>query len=182
MLEMENNDSSTQPDFLYAAALSLIIAIVLIIVGAIIRSGTSPFSNLSGRNRIELISEGSANALTAGLLLGAVAALSFLKTDRRARTRPLLVGAFIVSAVIVLLAVYTVVDVLTMHVPGPDSSDFSIGLSQGSSMSDRLSIVLPQIGTVLIALVALIGTNRLGNTTTGGSESAGSWPDPSDDE
>jgi hypothetical protein len=89
-----------------------------------------------------------------------------------------MLGAFVVGAAFVLLAVYSVVDILTIHIPDPNSTDgFAVGLSQGASMSDRLSVVLPQIGTVLIGLVAMIGANRFGNIAGGSRETSGFPPD-----
>ena len=162
MQEMAITEQDRRQDFLFSVALCLIAAVVLTIAGAVLRSGT--FSGASARVQIEEISEQYANIVTAALVLAAVVALSFLAPARLARARPLVVIAFIVGAVVALLATYSVVDILSLHVPGPNSTDsISIGITPGLSFADRLGTVLPAVGTVLIALVAMVTGNRLGN-------------------
>jgi hypothetical protein len=161
MLPIENREQSRQQDLLFAIGLCLIVTVVLIIVGAIISSGR--FGSVSGRNRIELISGQAANIVTSALLLGAIAALAFLGPERVLRARPLVVVALVVGTVIALLAIFSIVDVLTVHVSdaNPDNG-LTFGLLNGSSTVDRIGAVLPQVGSLFTALVALVGGNRLG--------------------
>ena len=68
---------------------------------------------------------------------------------------------------IVLLALFSVVDILTIHIPGPNSQEsFSIVLSRGG-FKDRLATLLPEVAAMFIALVAMVGANRLGNSVSG---------------
>jgi lysylphosphatidylglycerol synthetase-like protein (DUF2156 family) len=168
MSVIEQHERNRQYDFLQAAALCLVVGVVLLIVGAIFRSGSFDVPGLSTRNRIELISE-SANVYTASLILAAVAALSFLPAERAARMRPLVVITLIVGIAIAILAMFSVVDVLTVHIPDSSSSStFSIGLSQQhASFADRLGGILPALGAVFVALVASVGANRIGGASSG---------------
>ena len=68
---------------------------------------------------------------------------------------------------IVLLALFSVVDILTIHILGPNSQEsFSIVLSRGG-FKDRLATLLPEVAAMFIALVAMVGANRLGNSVSG---------------
>jgi|SRR5712671_2994061 len=165
MLPTENDERDFRRDFAFAIALSLVVATVLLILAAVLRA--TSFSGSSVREQIELVSQGSANVITAGLMLATVAALLQLGSERSARARPILVAALIVSAVIVLLAVFSVVDILTIHIPGPNSQEsFSIVLARGG-VKDRLAMLLPEVAAMFIALVAMVGANRLGNVVSG---------------
>ena len=165
MVPIESQEQSRQQDLLFAIGLCLIVAVVLIIISAIISSGR--FGSISGRNRIELISGQAANLVTAALLLGAIAAFAFLSRERVLRARPLVVVALIVGTVIALLAIFSIVDVLTVHVSDANADNgVTFGLLNGSSTADRIGVVLPQVGSLFIALVALVGGNRLGGDTT----------------
>jgi uncharacterized membrane protein YhaH (DUF805 family) len=160
-LHVENHERDRRQDFLFAIGLCLIVTVVLVLVGAVLSSGR--FGGVSGRNRIELISGQGANIISSALLLGAVAALAFLTPERVARARPLVVAALIVGTAIALLAIFSIVDVLTVHVsnPGADSG-VSFALLNGTSAADRIGTVLPEVGSLFIVLVALVGGNRLG--------------------
>jgi cytochrome bd-type quinol oxidase subunit 2 len=179
MLEMGKSEQDRRDDFLFSVALCLVVGVVLLIVAAIITSGRfSGSSAVSARDRIELISEQSANIVTAVLVLAAVAALWFLTTQRGARARPLVIVTLILAAGIALLAIYSVGNLLTIHIPGPGSADtVAIGLSNGESFTDRLGSVLPAAGTAFIALVAMVGANRLGNSINGSRGISGDQPD-----
>jgi hypothetical protein len=168
MSMIEQHERNRQYDFLQAAALCLVVGVVLVMAGAVFRSGSFDIPGLSTRNRIELISGASANLYTAALVLAAVAALSFLPVDRAARMRPLIVITLIVGIAIALLAMFSVVDVLTVHIPSSSStSTFSIGLSEHTSFADRLGAMLPALGAVFVALVAAVGANRIGGASSG---------------
>jgi hypothetical protein len=162
MSTIEQYQRNRQYDFLQAVALCLVVAVVLLMAGAIFRSGSHGLPGLSTRNRIELISGASANLYTAALVLAAVAALFVLPVERLVRMRPLVVFTMIVGVAIALLAMYTVVDVLTIHVPS-SSPTVTVGLSGDTSFPNRLGAVLPALGAVFVALVAAVGANRLGN-------------------
>jgi hypothetical protein len=169
MLQIEKSEQDNREDFLFAVALCLTVGVVLLVAGAIISSGRfSGVAAISVRDRVELVAEQAANIVTAVLVLAAVAALWFLRAERVARARPLVVATLIVGTAIALLAVYTVGNILTIHIPGPNSNDtIAIGLSNGGSFNDRLGAVLPAVGTAFISLVAMVGANRLGNFTGG---------------
>jgi hypothetical protein len=170
MLPTETNERDFRQDFAYAIALCLSVATVLLIVSAILRAAT--YSGTSVREHIELISQGAANVITAGLMLATVAALVPLAPERSPRTRPILIGTLIVSGLIVLLTVFSVVDVVTIHIPGPNSQEsVSVVLSRGG-FKDRLATLLPEVAAMLIALVAMVGANRLGNLVSGSRGSA----------
>ena len=165
MLQTANDEGDFRRDFAFAIAVSLVGATVLLILAAVLRATT--FSGSSVREQIELVSQGSANVVTAGLMLATVAALLQLASERSARARPILVATLIVSTVIVLLALFSVVDILTIHIPGPNSQEsFSIVLSRGG-FKDRLATLLPEVAAMFIALVAMVGANRLGNGVSG---------------
>jgi hypothetical protein len=169
MLPTETNERDFRQDFAYAIALCLSVATVLLIVSAILRAAA--YSGTSVREHIELISQGAANVITAGLMLATVAAL-VLAPQRSPRTRPILIGTLIVSGLIVLLTVFSVVDVVTIHIPGPNSQEsVSVVLSRGG-FKDRLATLLPEVAAMLIALVAMVGANRLGNLVSGSRGSA----------
>ena len=153
-------------DFLYAAALCLVIATVLTILGAILSSWT--FSPISTRDRIELISQQGANVGTAAFLLGAVAALFPLALEHAPRARPILIAALMVGAVIALLALYSIVNIATVHLSTADGGGtFSFGLAQGGSLKARLGTIAPQVGVLLVVLVAMVGANRAGDFFSG---------------
>jgi hypothetical protein len=163
MIEIQKYEQDRREDFLFAVALCLIVAVVLSIAAAIITSGRFTGGGISTRDRLVLISAQSANIVTAGLVLAAVAALTFLGADRITRARPLVIITLVVGTAIVLLAAYTVVDVLTVHIPSVNGNDsLTVGLSDGASFSDRLGGILPSIGAAFIAIVALVGASRLG--------------------
>ncbi|MDQ1434593.1 MAG: hypothetical protein QOF59_1409 [Actinomycetota bacterium] len=163
MIEIQKHESQHRQDLLYAVGLCLIVAVVLVIVAAVLRATSQPYSGLSARNQIELVSRAGAGLEVSALLLGAVVALSFLPAERSESARPLVVIALIVGTIVALLATYSVVDVLTVHVPSANSSDaFTITNTEGAFAS-RLSGALPQIGSVFVAIVALVGANRFGN-------------------
>jgi hypothetical protein len=163
MNTIEDRRQDRHEDLLFAVGLCLVVAVVLVIVAAVLRATSDPFSQFSARNQIELVSEAAANISIAALVLGAVVALSFLSTERIVSARPLVVVVLIVGTVIALLATYSVVDIFTMHVPGGNSADvFTVTNAQGSFAS-RLSSALPQIGSGFIAIVALVGATRIGN-------------------
>ena len=165
MLQTENDERDFRRDFAFAIAVSLVVATVLLILAAVLRA--TSYSGSSVREQIELVSQGSANVITAGLTLATVAALLQLGSERSARARPILVAALIVSAVIVLLTLFSVVDILTIHIPGPNSQEsFSIVLARGG-VKDRLAMLLPEVAAMFIALVAMVGANRLGNVVSG---------------
>jgi hypothetical protein len=172
MLETGKSDQGRRDDLLFSVALCLVVAVVLVIIGAVLTSGS--FSPISARDRLELISGQSANFVTAALVLAAVVALSFVAPERMARARPVLGLSFLVATVIALLATYSVVDILTVHIPsvGSDTS-LSIGISHGSSVGTRLGTMLPQAGTAFIALVAMVSANRAGNAPRGVNGSRG---------
>ena len=100
MLQTENDEGDFRRDFAFAIAVSLVGATVLLILAAVLRATT--FSGSSVREQIELVSQGGANVVTAGLMLATVAALLQLASERSARARPILVATLIVSTVIVL--------------------------------------------------------------------------------
>jgi hypothetical protein len=164
MIEIEKTEHDRREDFLFAVALCLIVGVVLLIAAAIITSGRfTGSSGISTRDRLVIISAQSANVTTAALVLAAVAALTFLGVDRIARARPLVIITLVVGTAIVLLAAYAVVDVLTVHIPSVNGNDsLAVGLSGGVSFGDRLGGILPSIGAAFIAIVALVGANRLG--------------------
>jgi MFS superfamily sulfate permease-like transporter len=162
MIEIEKIERDRREDFLFAVALCLIVGAVLLIAAAIIRWVGFDATPFPTRLRIELISEQSANVTTAALVLGAVAALTFLGADRITRARPLVVVTLVVGTAILLLAAYTVVDILTVHIPSADGDGIATVALNGSGFSQRLGAILPAIGTAFIAIVALVGANRLG--------------------
>ena len=168
MIEIEKNEQDRREDFLFAVALCLVVAVVLWVAAAIIRSGRISGNVISTRDRIELVAEQAANVVTAALVLAAVTALAFLRGERAARARPLVVLTLIVAAAVALLATFSVGNILTIHIPGPNSTDtFAIGVSSGASFTDRLGVVLPAVGTAFVALVAMVGANRIGDFTSG---------------
>jgi hypothetical protein len=163
MNTIEHRRPDRHQDLLFAVGLCLVVAVVLVIVAAVLRATSAPYSQFSARNQIELVSETGANISVAALLLGAVVALSFLPAERMVSTRPLVVVVLIVGTVIALLATYSVVNVFTMHFPGGNSADaFTVTNGQGS-FATRLSSALPQIGAGFIAIVTLVGATRIGS-------------------
>jgi hypothetical protein len=164
---IEQHERNRQYDFLQAAALCLVVGVVLVIVGAVFRSGSFGVPGLSTRNRLELISSGSANVYTASLVLAAVAALSFLPAERATRMRPLVVITLMVGIAIAVLAMFTVVDALTVHVSNSSPTTLSLGLSDHTTFGDRASALLPALGAVFVALVAAVGANRIGGGPSG---------------
>jgi hypothetical protein len=175
MIEIEKNENGRQQDFLLAVALCLVVAVTLLIVAAVLNAST--FSNLSARNWLEFVTQSGANVVTAGLVLAAVVALSRLTPEHAARARPILVGALLIGGVIVVLTVFSVFDFLTVHIPSPNSQDtFSLAFTHGDSVSGRLAAMLPSVAAMFIALVALVGANRLGSFVTSGSRGSGGSP------
>ena len=166
MPESENDTRELFDDFLYITAVCLIVAVVLVVLGAILSSWT--FSQISLRNRLDLISEQGSNVLTTGFVLAAVIAL-FRATPRRAPgVRAVTIAALIVAAVLALLALYTIGDVLTRHVSADDAhGSISFGFSSGVSLRARLGTALPQVGALLLALLAAFGANRIGDFFSG---------------
>jgi hypothetical protein len=172
MLETGKSEQDRRDDFLFSVALCLIVAVVLLLLGAVLTSGSFP--HISARNWVELISGQSANFGTAALVLAAVAALSFVAPERMTRARPVLGLSFLVATVMALLATYSVVDILTVHVSAASfDTTLPIGFSQGSSVGARIGTVLPQVGTAFIALVAMVSANRVGNAPRGINGSRG---------
>jgi hypothetical protein len=163
MSTIEHRRQDRHEDLLFAVGLCLIVAVVLVIVGAVLRATSNPFSHFSARNQIEFVSQAGANIPVAALLLGAVVALSFLPAERTVSARPLVVVVLIVGTAIALLATYSVVDVFTIHFPGVNSADVVTITNAQGSFASRLSSALPQIGSGFIAIVTLVGATRIGN-------------------
>jgi hypothetical protein len=166
MPETEQDTQELFRDFLYVTAVCLIVAVVLYVLGVVLSSWT--FHGIALRDRLELISEQASNLLTAGFVLAAVIALFQVVPERAPRFRAMTIAALIVGGVFALLALYAIGDVLTRHVSADDSQgSLSFGLSQGASLRARLGAVLPQVGALLLALLAMFGANRIGNFFSG---------------
>jgi cytochrome bd-type quinol oxidase subunit 2 len=166
MPETEKSPQDVSHDFLYLTAVCLVVAVVLYILGAILSSTT--FSGISARDRIELISEQSSNVFIAGLVLAAIVALFHVTPERAPQFRAVVIATLFVAGVIAVLAVYTVGDILSRHIPTDGSgSSISFGLSQGGTLRARLGGVLPHVGALLLALLAMFGANRIGHFVSG---------------
>jgi hypothetical protein len=161
MPETEKTSQELFHDFLYLTAVVLVAAVALLIAAAVL-SGTT-FSGIPARDRVELISGQSANLLTAGLVLAAVVALFHVDPERTPLHRFVLIATLVVAGVIAILAVYTIGDVVSRHIPtGDDSSSIGVGLAQGATLKARIAGMLPALGALLIALLAMFGVNRMG--------------------
>ena len=89
MIETQKHEPQHRQDLLYAVGLCVIAAVVLIIVVAVLRATSQPYSGLSARNQIELVSQTGSGVTVSALLLGTVVALSFLSAEHIASARPL---------------------------------------------------------------------------------------------
>jgi cytochrome bd-type quinol oxidase subunit 2 len=166
MPEIEQDTQELFRDFLFVTAVCLIVAVVLVVMGAVLSSWT--FSGIALRDRLELISQQASNVLTAGFILAAVIALFQVTPERAPRYRAVTIAALIVGGIFALLALYSIGDVLTRHVSSNDSQgSLSLGFSQGASLRARLGAVLPQVGALLLELLAMFGANRIGNFFSG---------------
>lgn len=173
MLATETGERDARQDFLHAVALCLLAAVALLAVGGVLFAFSSfPGAAISSRNRLELVSARSASPLNAFLLLALVAATFQLDAARASRARPVLIGAFVLGSAFVLLAAFSVIDYLTVHVATVGvgtAPSVSIGLGS-ATVGDRLAAVSTPVAVMIITLVAMVGANRLGNMT-GASES-----------
>jgi uncharacterized membrane protein len=164
---MPETDESSQDvfhDFLYLTALCVVVAVVLFILGAVLASWS--YSGTSLRDRLEIISAQGANIFTAGFVLAAVVALFQSNPERAPQFRAVVIATAIVAVVIAVLAVFSVGDILTRHISAGDSQG-SFPLSQSATVRARLGAALPELGAVLLALLAMFGANRMGNFFSG---------------
>ncbi len=170
MLATETGERDARQDFLYAVALCLLAAVALLAVGGVLFAFWAfPGVAISNRNRLELVSARSASPLNAFLLLALVAATFQLDAARASRARPVLIGAFMLGGAFVLLAAFSVIDYLTVHVAtvgvgAGTAPSVSIGLGS-ATVGDRLAAVSVPVAVMIITLVAMVGANRLGNMT-----------------
>jgi hypothetical protein len=161
MPDIENRTSEAFHDFLFVTALCLIVAIVLFVLGTVLSSWT--FSGASLRDRLELISEQSSNVVTTGFVLAAVICLFQVPPERAPQFRPVVIATLIVGGLFTILSLYAIGDVLTRHISTGDASgSISFGLGQGATLRARLGAALPQAGSLLIAVLATFGANRIG--------------------
>jgi hypothetical protein len=166
MPEIEQDTQELFPDFLYVTAVCLLVAVVLVVMGAVLSSWTFP--GLALRDRVEIISGQASNVLTAAFVLAAVIALFQVSPERAPRFRAVTIAALVVGGIFALLALYSIGDVLTRHVSSNDSqASVSFAFSQGVSLRARLGAVLPQVGALLLELLAVFGANRIGNFFSG---------------
>jgi hypothetical protein len=137
---------------------------VLYIGGAVLRLYEFTKGS-SGHAKLEIVAGNVGNILTAGVILAAV--LAFMAADREheAQVRPVAIIALVFAGIVVALAVYQVFDILTVHIPGVDASDAALPsiLNNGDSIGARIAGVLPALGALVVAAVALIGAIRVGN-------------------
>ena len=109
---------------------------------------------MGARQTLENLSQ-VANGLT-GLLVLAAVVLALLANASAAEKWPLLLGGAL-GVVLVLAALYAIVEVVTLHVPSPGATgqQFRIGLNGGYSWWNKLAVILERAaGGVLGGLAA----------------------------
>ncbi len=161
MQDIENDTSESFQTFVYVAAVCVVVAVALHILGVVLSATT--FSVVSTRDRLELISGQASNVFTAGLVLAAVVALFQIAPQDAPRFRVVVTAALIVGVVIAALAVFAIGDILSRHIPtGDGTGPIGFGLAQGGTLRARLGAALPQVGSLLVALLAIYGANQVG--------------------
>jgi hypothetical protein len=127
----------------------LVIAALAILAAGIFQA--AEFSHDSNRDRLQLLIQLGLSLNTAGLLLGA--AIAFRAVGARARS--LQTAVMIFAVVVAAGAIYTVFNVLTIHIPGVNLNDSaSIGISPGG-WKERLSAMLPSVAAGAVAIAAI---------------------------
>ena len=143
---------------LVSASTAVLLGGVLYVVG---------LHDLSGRDRIELVSTLGASVATAMLVLGA--ALALVAAARAAaapeRFRPLFALAFGVAIMTALLNLYSIIDLATMKV---EQTPFTVAISvlTNASWQSRLAAILPHVATVIVAVLAVVIAQRLAPSGT----------------
>ncbi len=157
-------DQNQRDDYAHAVATVLVVAAALLVVSGLFYAGS--LTGVSARDRFEFVSERSAEVLTSLLLIVAVAVLFFTTRTLTAQARRILVAVILIGALVVLLDAFSILDLLTRHYPSlSDTAD--ITFTETGSLAARLSGALPMAASMLIALVAMVGANRLGNLVNG---------------
>lgn len=176
MLPTETAPPRLRDDYMFLTGCALLTGIVLYLAGELIQAFNLS-KGASGQIRLELIAGNFANILTAGVLLAAAIALMHVLADNKYRVRPIAVLIVVLAGVVVAFAVYQVFDILTMHIANDASDAVSFTVNDSGSFSSRLARVLPALGTLVVATVALLGAVRLGNVFDGISGNRGTSGD-----
>lgn len=144
----------------------LAFAALLLIAGEVAQ--VLGFPGGGARVRLELLSE-VANGITGLLVVGAVVlGLAASRADESASAVdeapgwPLVVAG-VVGAVLVMAAIYSVIDILTIHIPSPGATgqQFQVGISSGDGGWQRASVILQRsAGGLLGAFAAWVVVTR----------------------
>jgi hypothetical protein len=178
MLPTEPSPTRLRDDFMFVVGCALVAAVVLYFAGDFLRM-LQLTAGQSVHVRLEVLTQSIANVVYAGLLLAAVVAFMFVDREHDTRVRPVAIAVVILAGIVIALAIYQVFDSLTRHIPSVDSSGaVPFSLDYGSSLADRLIAVFPALGTLVVAIAALIGANRVGNVLDAISGSRGTSDGP----
>jgi hypothetical protein len=114
---------------------------------------TYEFNGIPARERLREIANNGLGLLTAIFILAAaVAGLQIERARRKTVNLFILGGAILVAAG----ALFSIIDMFTIHVPGPnDQESVSFGLN-GINWNQRLSIIAPAIAALLLAVAAIV--------------------------
>jgi len=144
----------------------LALSALLVIAGQV--AEVLSFPGVGTRLRLESLSE-VANGVSGMLVVGAVIlALAAGRVDDRAETAEgaggwsLVLGG-VLGAVLVIAAVYSVIDLLTLHVPSPGATgqQIQVSLSSGHTGWDRVAVILQRgAGGLLGAFAAWVAVMR----------------------
>ena len=147
------------------AAGVLAIASLMVIVGHVAQVLSFPGP---ARPRLESLSE-IANGVSGLLVVGAVMlALVATRMDDAVVTGdgvggwPLVVGG-VLGAVLVIAAIYSVIDILTIHIPSPGATgqQFQVALTSGHAGWERVAVILQRgAGGLLGAFAAWMALTR----------------------
>ena len=149
--EPRSSQTPAPPSIWYWVALCVLAAALLFLVSAVFRS--YEFDSMTPRERLREIANDGLGLLTASFILAAaVAALQIERARRKTVNLFILGGAILVAAG----AVFSIIDMFTIHVPGPnDQESVSFGLN-GINWNQRLSIIVPAIAALLLAAAAIV--------------------------
>ncbi len=139
------------PSIWYWVALCILGAALLYLVASVFR--TYEFNSIPARERLREIANNGLGLLTAIFVLAAaVAGLQIERARRKTVNLFILGGAILVAAG----ALFSIIDMFTIHVPGPnDQESVSFGLN-GINWNQRLAIITPAIAALLLAAAAIV--------------------------
>ena len=149
--EPQSSQTPAPPSIWYWVALCVLAAALLLLVSAVFRS--YEFDSMTRRKQYAgSRTTASVSSRRASFFAAAVAALQIERARRKTVNLFILGGAILVAAG----AVFSIIDMFTIHVPGPnDQESVSFGLN-GIKLNPTPSIIVPAIAALLLAAAAIV--------------------------